>query len=65
MGKGNPNLKPEAEPEVIEPDQASTSQEAVPVPWMAGERRIAVKWISRTYNIIAVKRYDTPVGKKS
>jgi len=41
---------PEPNPAGIEDEQVSSSQEAVPVPFVTGTRKIAVKWISRVYN---------------
>lgn len=63
MSKGH---KPPAEPEPtgIEEEQVSTSQEAVPLPVLMGERKVAVRWISRVY-----KQFSKPApverpGKK-
>ncbi len=43
----------------IEDETLSTSQESVPVPWLAGERKIAVNWITRVYNQRAQETPDT------
>jgi hypothetical protein len=37
----------------LEERDLSSAQEAMPVPWMAGEAKIAVTWISRVYNLHA------------
>lgn len=45
--------QPAAEPEVIDPDEVTSAQEGIVVPFFAGERRIAGIWISPTYNQFA------------
>jgi hypothetical protein len=54
---------PAAEETAVEDDQFSTSQESVPVPLFAGERKIAVKWISPVYGQRAVEAADRPAKK--
>lgn len=34
----------------LEDDQVSNTQEAVPVPFLFGERKVALRWMSRVYN---------------
>lgn len=50
MSFGNHKPPPEPDTAGIEEEQVSSSQESVPVPFVAGTRKIAVKWISRVYN---------------
>lgn len=47
--KGSYKPPTEPEPTGLEEDAISNSQEALPVPLHAGERRFAVTWISRVY----------------
>jgi hypothetical protein len=63
MGWGRKkNTTEEPDPTGLDDQQLSTSQEAVPLPWLAGERKIAVKWISRIYNQFA---REAPVERGS
>lgn len=48
----------------LEEDQVSNSQEAVPVPYLAGERKVALRWISRVYNQRAKEAPIERPGKK-
>lgn len=47
----------------VEPEEVATFQEAVPVPWFAGTRKLAVRWIDAATNRIT-KKAKTPAGKK-
>ena len=56
--------KPSNEPDPANLDQSElvSNQEAVPVPWFCGERKIALTWISPIYNQFTT---DAPAeGKK-
>ncbi len=55
---------PEPEPTGIEDETVSNSQEAVPVPIFAGERKIAIRWISRVYNQFTREAPIERPGKK-
>ena len=48
----------------LEDEQVSNAQESLPVPWVFGERRIAVRWISRVYNQRAEEAPISRPGKK-
>ena len=63
MGK---DYKPPKEPETtgLEADSVSNAQEAVPVPLLFGERKIAVRWISRVYRQFAKEAPQERPGKK-
>jgi len=54
-----------AEPEVAGTDEEdiSTNQEALPVPYIAGERKVAVRWLSEVYNQYTVE-VEVDTGKK-
>jgi hypothetical protein len=66
MGFGSNPQTPDPTPEKtgIEDDSISTAQEAVPIPMLFGERKLAVKWISRVYNQRAQEAPLTKPGKK-
>jgi len=66
MGFGSKGARPlpESTPTGVEDEQLSTSQEAVPVPQMAGTRKISLKWISRVYNQHARKAPAERPAKK-
>ncbi len=66
MGFGNKKNAPAPEPEPtgIENETISSSQEAVAVPYLAGERKIALKWITRIYNQNTVEAPVERPGKK-
>jgi hypothetical protein len=49
-GGNNSQKTPEVDKGSISDEQISTSQEAVPVPYIAGERKVAARWISNIYN---------------
>ena len=51
-------------PELADSESLSTSQEAVPVPFMVGERRIALSWITDIYNQYAVESESEGTSKK-
>jgi len=42
------NTSPKALP--VDDEEVSTAPQAVPVPFIAGTRKVAIRWISRTYN---------------
>jgi hypothetical protein len=48
----------------IEEDTVSNSQEATPIALMAGERKIAVTWISRVYKQFTKEAPMERPGKK-
>jgi hypothetical protein len=53
---------PDPDPGNIQGQQLSTNQQGVPVPYVAGTRKIAVTWIGRVYNQRAVQ-VKTSSGK--
>jgi hypothetical protein len=48
----------------VDDEQISTAPQAVPVPYVAGTRKIALRWISRTYNQRAVEATQDRPEKK-
>lgn len=52
-----------AEPVAIQPEQLATNQQAIPVPWFWGTRKISARWITGVKNQIAVEVKNT-TGKK-
>jgi len=48
----------------VEPEAVATSQEAIPVPYLAGTRLIALRWISPPIDVFSVQAKDTRPGKK-
>jgi hypothetical protein len=64
FGKKGAQPAPQPEPTSLEDESISSSEEAVPVPWLAGERKISLKWISRVYNQRAQEAPVQRPGKK-
>jgi len=48
----------------IEPETVATIQEAVPVPYLAGTRAIALRWINPPVEVFSVQAKDGRPGKK-
>lgn len=59
-------VQQEPEPELanIEPDDLSTNQGATVVPWIAGEVKLPLRWISPVYDQKAVQAPLERPGKK-
>ena len=55
---------PEPETTATEEEQISTAEESIPLPWLCGERKIAIRWISRIYNQRASEAPIARPGKK-
>lgn len=64
MGSPTNNNPAPVEGEIVEDQEVSTSQEALPVPMLAGTRKIAVKWICPILNLNAVEVPPERTGKK-
>lgn len=64
MSFGGESNKATVTPELADDESISTSQESVPVPWLVGERRIALSWITDIYNQYAVESDAYSVSKK-
>ena len=61
---GNDTSSTETKAFGIQDQMTANSQQAVPVAYVAGTRKIAVKWISEIYNLYT-KTNNTSTGKKS
>lgn len=61
MAKGTPSIETDDLP--LEDEEIATHQEAVPVPYLAGTRKIAGRWISPALNMLT-KESDTYPAKK-
>lgn len=60
------SYKPPVEPEItgLEEESIANTQEATPVPILAGERRVSVVWISRVYNQFTKEAPEERPAKK-
>jgi len=63
MMGGNTTQPPTAQPFGIQDQQTSNQQQAVPVAYIAGTRKIAVKWLTPIYNLYS-QPAPTRTGKK-
>lgn len=61
MSKGRTDLPKDDLP--LENEDFATFQEAIPVPYLAGKRKIAVRWIAPAAEMVT-KKAKTPTGKK-
>jgi hypothetical protein len=48
----------------VEDEEIATHQEAVPVPFLGGTRKIAVRWLGPAANLITQESEDENVSKK-
>jgi hypothetical protein len=48
----------------VEPEAVATMQEAIPVPYLAGTRVIALRWISAPVEVFSVQAKDERPNKK-
>ena len=64
--KGGSNIKPDNKLDTanIQGTDFSTNQQAVPVPWFVGERKISVRWVSPVYNQFTKEAPVERPGKK-
>lgn len=64
--KGASLPKPDSKQDMAntDPDEYSTNQEAVVLPWLAGEQKVAVRWISPIYSQFTRKAPAERPGKK-
>ena len=64
--KGGSMPKPDAEQDMANtaPEDYSTNEEAVVLPWLAGEQKVAVRWISPVYNQFTREAPVERPGKK-
>lgn len=64
--KGAPkNLPdPQLDPGNVQDEELATNQEAIVIPWVCGERKIALRWISPAYNQFTIEAPMERPGKK-
>lgn len=48
----------------LEGEDMSTHQETIPVPWVAGTRLIAIRWIAPALDMVTRQAPDERPGKK-
>jgi hypothetical protein len=63
MAKGT-NTEVERDDWPVEDEDIATHQEAIPVPYMAGTRRIGARWITGALNMVTKQTEDPNWGKK-
>ena len=55
---------PETDELPVEAEEVATHQEAIPLPYLAGTRKIAGRWISGARNMIALQSANPTPSKK-
>ncbi len=62
------NIKPVADDSLdtanVQPEDMATNQEATVVPWLCGEQKVALRWISPAYNQFTREAPAERPGKK-
>jgi hypothetical protein len=60
------SYKPPKEPNPagLEEEQFSTATEALPVPYLAGTRKVSLRWISSVYNLFSQNAPEERPAKK-
>ncbi len=48
----------------VQDEEVTTHQEAVPLPYLAGKRKVACRWIGPAMNLITKKSANATPGKK-
>jgi hypothetical protein len=61
---GNKATPPKAQPFGIQDQQTSNQQRALPLAYVAGTRKIAVKWMTPMYNLNAAPAPNATPAKK-
>lgn len=64
--KGAPkNLPdPEIDPANVQDEEWSTNQEGIVVPWVCGEQKLALRWVSPAMNQFTIEAPVERPGKK-
>lgn len=62
--KQTPTPDPAIETANIQPEDMATNQEATVVPWLCGEQKVALRWISPAYNQFTKEAPIERPGKK-
>jgi hypothetical protein len=55
---------PERDDLPVEDEDIATAQEGIPVPWQAGTRRVAVRWITPAFDRVTKEAPAERAGKK-
>jgi hypothetical protein len=55
---------PATDETALQDEQIATHQEAIPLPYLAGTRKIAVRWIGPAERMLTNQSTDNQVGKK-
>ena len=63
LGKGNQQT-PQSKPFGLQDQMTANSQQALPVAYVAGTRKVAVKWFTPVYNLRAAPAPSTKPSKK-
>lgn len=63
MSMGSPT-PPKAQPFGVQDQMTSNQQQATPVAYIAGTRKIAVKWMTPIYNLRSAPAPNQTGGKK-
>lgn len=63
MGKGQTPIDLEADDVPVEEQDLSSAQETAPLPWFAGQRLVALRWLSPALEM-TTKQAKTPAQKK-
>ena len=64
MGGGNAQQTPTAKPFGTQDQMTSSQQQALPVEYVAGTRKIAAKWMTPIYNLRSAPAPSSQRGKK-
>ena len=61
---GSSSTPPKAQPFGVQDQMTANQQQALPVAYIAGTRKIAVKWMTPIYNLRSAPAPNTSPGKK-
>lgn len=64
MAKSLTKPDPEADPANVDAEELATNQEATVIPFVAGEVRVAARWVSPVYGLTPKERPSDIPGKK-
>lgn len=64
MSSKTAQLPEEIDETTLEPETLATNQETIPVPYLAGTRLIALRWISPALDMVTRQAPDDRPGKK-
>jgi hypothetical protein len=61
---GNSSETPKAKPFGVQDQQTANQQQALPVAYVAGTRKLAAKWMTPIYNLRSAPAPSSARGKK-